>query len=339
MKCFRSRNPYEKAIFKSFASSWGKSYAPTLNFKSRLTSFQMTVAMLQLNAAAVFGKHFFETTREMNYERWANFFLGLYLDDEAVFDWLIEEMITRRSVSGIDPRVARELADRHFKFVADHTFSDLEQAAKAVTTFGIKLPEDFKLEHTTRDRYAELLWTNRSDELEKQIEDNSYLLWVESCTHLPSYSSLRAAYSGDLKILEKIAESLVESLGHNVPISTVTERLEKVLDDLDVTWAHLINRVRGNGLFLFREEDSATTVKSVLARLLLAKEQSLVVQLMLWPSPKLQEQIADWRKRAKLDKEPVTYSANHVTQFDSSPARDIPRGYVARSWKNRWRRD
>jgi len=294
----------------------------------------MTGAMLQLNAGSIFGNHFFESTREMNYERWANFFQDLFLADEVVFDWLIGEMISRRTTSGIDPRVARELADRHFKFVADHTFSDLEKSVQKVTNYGIQLPEGYKLANATRDRYAELLWRSQADELEKQIEDNHYLIWVESCTHLPSYSSLRGAYSSDLHKLEQISETLVESLGHNIPESSVTRKLETVLDDLDVTWPHLINRVRANGLFLFREEDSAATVKSVLTRLLVAKEQSLAVQIMLWPSPQLQEQIADWRRRSKLDKERITSFAGSSTPVDNTP-----RGYVARSWKNRWRRD
>ena len=270
----------------------------------------------------------------MNYKSWATFFLYLFLEDEVVFEWFLKEMLQTRSQSPVQPKIARELADRHFRFLTEKTFAELDSAVRTVRRFGIQMPSGFSLEKANRDWYAELLWTGNETELEHQLEDNNYLLWVESCTHLPTYSRIRNAFGDKIGEIESIANKILESLGEIVPESVVTRKLESVLDDLEVTWPHLVNRVRANGVYIFRESDSAPTAKSVLVRLLVAKEQSLAVQLMLWPSPKLHREIVEWRDRAKLGREPVVHFVNSDPPIDNSP-----RGYVARSWKNRWRKD
>jgi hypothetical protein len=334
VKCFRSQNPFQKTLYKVFVSSWGKKYTSTKQFSNKLAGSQITCSMLQLTAGAVLGRFFLGSFREMNYERWATFFQALYYEDEVVFDGFLEEIISLRSQAPIDPKVARQLADRHFEFVAEKTFAQLDEALKAIHRFGIQIPSDVNLSNANRDNYAELLWKNEVELLEKQIEINHYLIWVETCTHLPTYAQIRSHYLSMLPQLESDAEIIIESLGHNVPEHAATMKLDKVLDDLEVSWPHLINRLRANGLYIFKDAVSATTVKSVLVRLLLAAEQSLPVQLMLWPSPKLQAEIEAWRVRSKLDKEPIVHFTN-----SSAPIDNTPRGYVARSWKNRWRRD
>jgi len=339
VKCFRAQSPFQKTLYRTFAGSWGKKFQDSLSFSNKLASYQMTGPMLQLTAGVVLGKYFLGSFREMNYERWANFFHALFLEDEIVFDSLLEEVISIRSQAPMDPKVARQLADRHFQFVAEKTFDQLADSVAAINRFGIQLPPHVDLSTANRDWYAELLWTNNLELLDKQIEDNVYLIWVESCTHLPTYAQIRTHYLSMLPQLEQDAAIIIESLGHSVPEHAPTLKLTKVLDDLDVSWPHLINRLRANGLYIFKDNVSATTMKSVLVRLLMAAEQSLPVQLILWPSPKLQAEIEAWRVRSKLVKEPAVNFLSGGSPIESEPRDNIPRGYIARSWKNRWRRD